>query len=326
MNSLYCTQVGTIANVPIKCFDMLSSQTSLFHMPPGLKMAVFIGLSGISLILGGLISFSIVAALLHLPFSELSSALLLPKNASIAQFANALASFIAFGLPCIAVAFFSKDKLSVELGFLRIKNLNQIGLVILIAITGLFLSGALGDLTEKIPIPITLKNWASQMEAQYKKALVAMTQMKSVLDLLFAILAVAVVPAIVEELFFRASLQKILMDWTGKPYLAIVVTAVIFSAFHFSYFGFLSRMSLGIILGIIYFYTKTIWLPMLMHFINNGIGITTLYFVRNNPEKMESVIDGNLPYYWVFAAIIVLIFLCKKLKETTTNVQLEKSI
>lgn len=75
------------------------------------------------------------------------------------------------------------------------------------------------------------------------------------------------------------------MDWTGKPYLAIIVTALIFSAFHFSYFGFLSRMSLGIILGIIYFYTKTIWLPMLMHFINNGIGITILYFVRDNPKK-----------------------------------------
>lgn len=66
----------------------------------------------------------------------------------------------------------------------------------------MFLSGALGDLTEKIPIPIALKNWATQMEDQYKKALFAMTQMKSVLDLLFAIIAVAVVPAFVEELFF----------------------------------------------------------------------------------------------------------------------------
>ena len=164
------------------------------------------------------------------------------------------------------------------------------------------------------------------MEDQYKKALYAMTQMKSVLDLLFAIIAVAVVPAIVEELFFRASLQKILMDWTGKPYLAIIVTAVIFSAFHFSYFGFLSRMSLGIILGIIYFYTKTIWLPMLMHFINNGLGITTLYFVRDNPKKMDAVIDGNLPFYWVVVALFVIIILCKKLKETSTHVQLEKSI
>ena len=326
MNSLSCILVDTIANVPIKCFYMSSSETSIFEMSPGLKMAVFIGLSGISLILGGMISFSIAAVLLDIPFSGLQSALLQPKNASIAQFANALASIIAFGLPGIAVAFFSKNKLVSELGFVRIKNWNQIGLVTLIAVTGLFLSGALGDLTERIPTPIALKNWATQMEDQYKKALYAMTQMKSVLDLLFAIIAVAVVPAIVEELFFRASLQKIIMDWTGKPYVAIVVTAVIFSAFHFSYFGFLSRMSLGIILGIIYFYTKTIWLPMLMHFINNGIGITILYFVRNDSKKMDAVIDGNLPFYWVVLALFVIITLCKKLKETTTDVQLEKSI
>ena len=305
---------------------MSSSETSIFQMSPGLKMALFIGLSGISLILGGMISFSIAAVLLDIPFSGLQSALLQPKNASIAQFANALASIIAFGLPGIAVAFFSKNKLVSELGFARIKNWNQIGLVTLIAITGLFLSGALGDLTERIPTPIALKNWATQMEDQYKKALYAMTQMKSVLDLLFAIIAVAVVPAIVEELFFRASLQKILMDWTGKSYVAIILTAVIFSAFHFSYFGFLSRMSLGIILGIIYYYTKTIWLPMLMHFINNGIGITILYFVRNDPKKMDAVIDGNLPFYWVAVAILIVTVLCKKLKESTTHVQLEKSI
>ena len=305
---------------------MSSSETSIFQMSPGLKMALFIGLSGISLILGGMISFSIAALLLDVRFNELQTVLLQPQNASIALFANALASFIAFGLPGIAVAFFSKDKIGTVLGFKPIHNFNQIGLVILIAITGLFLSGALGDLTEKIPIPINLKNWATQMEDQYKKALFAMTQMKSVLDLIYAILAVAVVPAVVEELFFRASLQKIIMDWTGKPYIAIVVTAVIFSAFHFSYFGFLSRMSLGIILGIIYFYTKTIWMPMLMHFINNGIGITILYFVRNNPKKMDAVIDGNLPYYWVVIALFVIIILCKKLKETSSHVQLEKSI
>ncbi len=305
---------------------MPSSETSIFQMSPGLKMAVFIGLSGVSLILGGMISFSIVALLLHIPFSGLQTALLQPQHASIAQFANALASVIAFGIPSIAFAFFSKDKIVSILGFKRIQNFNQIWIVIIIAITGLFLSGALGDLTEKIPIPNAFKNWATQMEDQYKKALYAMTQMKSVIDLLIAIVAVAVVPAIVEELFFRASLQKILMDWSGKPFLAIAITAILFSAFHFSYFGFLSRMSLGIILGVIYYYTKNIWFPMLMHFINNGIGITTLYFVRDNPKKMESVIEGSLTYYWAIVAIVIVIFLCKKLKETTTDVQLEKSI
>jgi membrane protease YdiL (CAAX protease family) len=105
------------------------------------------------------------------------------------------------------------------------------------------------------------------------------------------------------------------MDIVEKPYWAIVITAIIFSAFHFSYFGFLSRMSLGIVLGCIYYYTKTIWLPMLMHFLNNAIGVTTLYFVRNNPQKVEAVVNGNLTYYWVFIAIIVVYLLLKKLKE-----------
>jgi len=302
---------------------MSSSETSIFQLPPGLKMAVFIGLSGISLILGGMISFSIAAALLHIPFSGLQSALLLPQNASIAQFANALASIIAFGLPGIVVALFSKNTLVSELGFARIKNFNQIGLVVLIALTGLFLSGALGDLTEKIPIPIALRNWATQMEGQYKKALYAMTQMKSFLDLLFAIIAVAVVPAIVEELFFRASLQKILMEWTGKPYLAIIVTALIFSAFHFSYFGFLSRMALGIILGLIYEYTKTIWLPILLHFINNGMAVMVLYRVRGNQHQIDKVMDQNLPIYWLVISLGLVSYILYRLKQASHNERLD---
>lgn len=305
---------------------MYSNKTSIFQMGPGLKMVVFIGLSGISLVLGGMISFSIAAAILDVSFRDLQNVFLQPKNASIAQFANAFASLIAFGLPSIVVAFLSNEKMSTVLGFIKIKNLQQVGLVILIAFTGLLLSGALGDLTQKIPIPIAVKNWATQMEDQYKKALYAMTQMKSVYDLLIALIAVAIIPAIVEELYFRASLQKILMDWTGKPYLAIMLTAVLFSAFHFSYFGFLSRMSLGIILGIIYYYTKTIWLPIWMHFINNGVGITILYSVRSNPEKMESVLDGNLTYYWSIIAIALVFILLKKLKKSTSYAPLEKSI
>ncbi len=54
---------------------------------------------------------------------------------------------------------------------------------------------------------------------------------------------------------------------------------------------------------------------MLMHFLNNAIGVTTLYFVRNNPQKVEAVVNGNLTYYWVFIAIIVVYLLLKKLKE-----------
>jgi membrane protease YdiL (CAAX protease family) len=305
---------------------MEASKNSIFNMSPGYRMALFLGATGISMILGALISFSLVAAYMHVPFNQLQSIILEPANSKIAQFANALASIIAFGLPSIAVAVFTKGSVYNNLGFLIKPKNEQIILVGLLAIAGLFLSGALGDLTDKIPVTVGIKAWADGLEAQYKQALMAMTQMKSIVDLLYAIIAVALVPAVVEELFFRASLQKILMDWSGKPYLAIVVTAILFSAFHFSYFGFLSRMSLGIMLGCIYYFSKSIWLPMLMHFINNAIGITALYIVREDPKKVETVLEGNLTYYWIFVAIIVVYFLLKQLKNNTQNAGLEKSI
>ena len=65
---------------------------------------------------------------------------------------------------------------------------------------------------------------------------------------------------------------------------------------------------------------------MLMHFINNAIGITALYLVRDDPKKVETVLEGNLTYYWVFVAIIVVYFLLKQLKNNSENAGLEKSI
>lgn len=281
-------------------------------------MVLFIAMTGLSMILGGLITFSIVAALLHVPFLEIQSILMRPEYTSMTQAANAVASIIGFGLPVLVVGYFTSGKLGVQLGFNPITNQKQIFIVVLLALTGLLLSGALGDLTDKLTISSSIRNWATNLEAQYKKALMAMTQMSSIWDLVFALLAIAVVPAIVEELYFRASLQKIIMDWSGKPFVAIVVTAILFSAFHFSYFGFLSRMSLGIVLGLIYYYTKTIWLPILMHFINNAIGVSALYFVRNNPKQIDKVLDSNLGYYWLILGLLMLVLLFKQLKATIT--------
>jgi membrane protease YdiL (CAAX protease family) len=277
-------------------------------------------MTGLSMILGGLITFSIVAAALNVPFIEIQTVLLRPENTSMTQIANAFASIIGFGVPALVVAYFTKGTFASNLGFKPISSEKQVGIVILLAFTGLILSGALGDLTDKITFSSSIRTWATDLEAQYKKALMAMTQMRSIGDLILAIVAIAVVPAIVEELYFRATLQKIIIDWSGKPLLAIVITAILFSAFHFSYFGFLSRMSLGIVLGLIYYYTKTIWLPILMHFVNNAIGVSALYAVRNNPKKIDQVMDSNLTYYWVIIGLIALFILFKQLKKTTDGV------
>jgi hypothetical protein len=127
--------------------------------------------------------------------------------------------------------------------------------------------------------------------------------------LIAILILVALIPAIFEELYFRGGLQKTIKDWSGMPVLSIVITAIIFSAFHFSFFGFLSRMALGIVLGFIFEYTKSIWLSILMHFLNNGIAVVGLYLVRNNPQKMSQAMDDNgAPLYLGAVALIFIIY------------------
>ena len=298
----------------------------LFDMRPPMRMALFLGLTGIGMILGALISFSIVSAILHIPFSEMQKVIMQPEYASMAQFANALASIIAFGLPSIVLAVLVKGNWMANMGFTPMKSYQSAGIVILVALTGMILSGALGSLTEKIPIPTDFKNWAEGLEAQYKKAMLSMTHMSSLKDLAFALLAVAIIPSIIEEVYFRGTLQKIILDLTGKPYAGIILTAIFFSAIHFSFYGFLSRMALGIVLGYVYHYCKTIWLPILLHFLNNGIAVVILYSIRDNPANVEKMMDDNLPIYWGIIALAGIYYLLKQLKNNHTNAGLEKSI
>jgi membrane protease YdiL (CAAX protease family) len=150
--------------------------------------------------------------------------------------------------------------------------------------------------------------------------------MKSGNDLFVNLLLVAFVPAVMEELYFRGALQKTIKDWFGNAIPAIILTAIIFSAFHFSFFGFLSRMALGVMLGFIYEYTKTIWLPILLHFINNGVAIIGLYLVRNDVQKTNQFMDEGMPIYWGAAALVVIIFLLLQLKKDIPNERLENDL
>ena len=288
---------------------------SLYEMTPGMRLAIFLAATGISMIVGAYITFSLVAAYLHVGISEIQMALMQPGNGHLSLFANAIASLIAFLVPSVAVAFFTKGTMLENMGFKPISNAKLVQWVVLLGFSGLLLSGALASLTEIIPIPAHFKNWADGLEAAYKKAMLAMTQMNSLGDLIINLIAVAIIPAIVEEVYFRGALQKTLCDWMHKPLVAIVVTSIVFSAFHFSYFGFLSRMALGILLGLIYEYTKTIWMPVLLHLINNGMAVIALYSVRGNQKNIDKVMDQSFPVYSLAIAIGLVAYLLMRLKK-----------
>jgi len=95
--------------------------------------------------------------------------------------------------------------------------------------------------------------------------------------LMFNLLVVAIIPAIGEELLFRGVIQKLLHRWFAHPHWAIIVTAFIFSAMHIQFLSFLPRFFLGLVLGYLFYWSGSVWLTILLHFINNAVA-TVFYF------------------------------------------------
>ena len=99
--------------------------------------------------------------------------------------------------------------------------------------------------------------------------------------LLINIFVVALVPAFCEELLFRGALQQFFVFCFKNKHVAVWITAIIFSAFHMQFFGFLPRLALGVFLGYMFAYSGSLWLSVIAHFINNLLALLASYYKWN---------------------------------------------
>ena len=161
-------------------------------------------------------------------------------------------------------------------------------------------------LNQQIPLP----EWASKMENSATGMLEGLMVMDSPWEFLFNLLVMAVLPAIGEELMFRGIIQQKLEEQTKKPHLAIWVTAIIFSAIHFQFEGFLARMVLGAGLGYLFFWSRNLWVPIAAHFLTNALQIFVRYFFGAKVEEMQAQAEEISSVPWASALIgMILIFL-----------------
>ena len=100
-----------------------------------------------------------------------------------------------------------------------------------------------------------------------------------------------VVPAIGEELFFRGMLQGLFTKRLNH-HVAIFLTATIFSVIHEQILSFLPILFMGVLFGYIKHWTQSIWIPIGLHFINNGLALAGAY-IANGESLDESTVAGS---------------------------------
>ncbi len=111
--------------------------------------------------------------------------------------------------------------------------------------------------------------------------------LNSVGDLVAGILVVGVMAGVSEEFFFRGALFGIMRRGRANIHIVIWTVAIVFSAIHFQFFGFVPRMLLGAWFGYLLVWTRSLWVPVIAHALNNGIVVVFQWLDSNH------YIDGN---------------------------------
>jgi membrane protease YdiL (CAAX protease family) len=179
------------------------------------------------------------------------------------------------------------------------------GILLLVCISPLV--SYIAELNEQIQLPSFLssvENYFKQKQIQTEKLSLVFLGNNTGVDLLINIFIVGVLAAIAEELFFRGVLQKIILEKVKNIHMAILICSFLFSALHQEFYSLFPRVLLGMLLGYAYVFSKSIWVPISIHFVNNTaiVLLDSLY-----KQGISSFNPNENEYFGIIGVFISLI-------------------
>lgn len=148
-----------------------------------------------------------------------------------------------------------------------------------------------------------LERALQEMESQAGALTEALASRADLPHFLVNLLVLAVVPAIGEELIFRGLVLRIIASWTGSKTKGVWISAALFSAMHMQFYGFLPRLLLGALLGYLFVWSRTIWVPIAAHFANNALALTLMYLIGTGVISAE--VDSFEPEFGDLAFLLL---------------------
>ena len=227
-----------------------------------------------------------------------------------------------------AIIIFILLKPAAHVGSLDLKwpLISEVALVVLLAFCTFPVTSFTGELNSVIHFPGWLsgvEQWMIEKENNADSMIGKLIVSDTFWIMMLNLLSIAVLPAIGEELIFRGIFQKILYRFFKSGHPSIWITAFLFSALHFQFFGFLPRFILGLVFGYLFFWSRTLWLPVIAHLINNAAAVIQVYY--KGTDYMNSQTDINLWKQLVILPVplitggLILWYFRKKSKINTTT-------
>ena len=235
-------------------------------------------------------------------------------------FMQGFQTIVLFGVTALVGVWITEDKLNPLKQMLLNKGLSlKHGLIALFfAVAALPMISLLTEWNKGMELPsflASMEEMMRQMEEAAKEVTDQFLNTSSVGMMFVNLFVIALLPAVGEEMMFRGWLQRVL----GKSvnyHTAIWVSAFVFSAIHFQFYGFIPRMLVGAALGYLYCYTGSLWAPIIAHFTNNAAAVISAFLVYNGYISINpDLIGTGDTWYLSVASVAVCLTLFSKLKR-----------
>jgi membrane protease YdiL (CAAX protease family) len=212
----------------------------------------------------------------------------------------------AFIIPSILFSFLISGKFFSTLKLNQTPNLRYYLLALVAIISaGVFIS-FLVDLSQHIALPESLKP-LENLQENYDTLIKAFFAPSSILHLYVLTIALAVLPAVGEEMFFRGHIQQLCSRTFLGNIGAIVFTGFVFSLLHFEFRNFLAIWVMGIVLGFIFYYTQSLWVSIFAHFTNNFIEVLFKWLFSRGVIAQDIAESSSFPIYITFLSAFILL-------------------
>ena len=169
----------------------------------------------------------------------------------------------------------------------------------------------------------SFESWALLKEKQLESLTLYLVSFENNFEYLIGIIAIAIIPGFCEEYFFRGVLQKNLKLLLKNAHIAILLSSLLFSAFHLQFYGFFPRFFLGVFFGYLFYWSGSLMYPVIAHALNNFLSLTVFYAASSGlfGEDIDVSVNSPLeiPLVLIAFSIIIFIFLVVILKEKLNN-------
>jgi uncharacterized protein len=257
----------------------------------------------LSLLIFPMLGARIAASLFHIDLLSLFSPDYSHADQNLINALKFLNTFYMVGVfltPALLLAYYNRSKPLAYINLDKKISLTTVFQIILLLILMFPFLDWFIDFNNRMTLPDsmnTIEKWMRLKENEAVQLTDIFLKMNNIGGLLVNMVVIALIPAMLEEIYFRGILQKMLHNWLGNIHLTVIITAILFSAVHMQFFGFLPRVLLGLVLGYFFYWTGSLWAPVFVHFLNNAVTVIVVYLSHNhliNYETNTPMVHSNL--------------------------------